>query len=188
MENERELVEGVLRGQPAPFVALVRRYQGLVFHVVGSLLENPADQEELCQETFLRVYRKLHTFEHGSLKAWIARVARNVTLNHLRRRAVYQEKITDSLTPEHRQRVDYDSAQRSSSDNRLMAKQLRRAVEELPKPSGDIVQLYYFEELSIREVGAILDLPSGTVKSHLFRARQKLKECLRGGSDEPMVR
>lgn len=187
MEDERLLVEGVLRGQGAPCVTLVRRYQGLVFHVVGSFLNNSADREELCQETFLRVFQKMHTFEHGSLKAWIARVARNVTLNHLRRRSVYQEKLTDSLTPEHRQRIEHAGARRSSNDD-LWFEPLRRAVERLPKPSGDIVKLYYYEELSIQEVGAILDLPSGTVKSHLYRARQKLKDSLEGGSDDSMVR
>ncbi len=132
MEDERLLVEGVLRGQPAPFVTLVRRYQGLVYHVVGSLLKNSADQEELCQETFLRVFQKMHTFEHGSLKAWIARVARNVTLNHLRRRSVYQEKLTDSLTPEHRQRIELAGVQRSSEDH-LWVEPLPESGRKTPK-------------------------------------------------------
>jgi len=175
VDDERELVEGVLLGQSAPFVTLVRRYQGLVFHVVGSLMTNPADREELCQETFLRVFRKLHTFEHGSLKAWIARVARNVTLNHLRRRAICQDQVTESLSPDHVQAMDVAAGEMPPADARLMNDHLLGAVEAIPRPASDIVKLYYFEELTISEIGAVLQMPVGTVKSHLFRARRLLK-------------
>jgi RNA polymerase sigma-70 factor (ECF subfamily) len=175
VDDERQLVEGALRGQPAPFVTLVRRYQGLVFHVVGGFVDNPADQEELCQEVFLRVHQKLHTFEHGSLKAWIARVARNVTLNHIRKRAVTEEKFTDSLSSAKHESTDIAATDSAAAESRLITHQVLRFVDELPEPGRDIVRLYYLEEMSIAEIGAILLMPSGTVKSHLFRARQMLK-------------
>ena len=175
VDDERQLVEGVLRGQSVPFVTLVRRYQGLVFHVVGGFLHNPADQEEICQEVFLRVYQKLHTFGHGSLKAWIARVARNVTLNHIRKRAVTEEKLTESLSSEKHRATGFANPDMSSADTRLSTDHVLRAVDELPEPGREVVRLFYFEELSVAEIASILEMPAGTVKSHLFRARRELK-------------
>ncbi len=138
-------------------------------------MHNPADQEELCQEVFLRVHQKLHTFENGSLKAWIARVARNVTLNHIRRRAVKEEKLTDSLSSAHHQSTDIAATESSSAEPRLITRQVLSVVDELPEPGREIVRLYYLEEMSVAEIAAILSMPAGTVKSHLFRARQILK-------------
>ena len=181
MDDERALVEGVLRGQSAPFVTLVRRYQALVFYVMTGLIENPADREELCQETFLRVHRKLHTFRYGSLKAWIARIARNVALNHLRLNAVRQERQTVPLSPVHEARPDVEAAE-GGPDRQLMAERLRTEVDRLPDPAGTIVKLYYFEELSISEIETALEIPAGTVKSHLFRARQALRKGLEEGT------
>jgi RNA polymerase sigma-70 factor (ECF subfamily) len=181
VDDERSIVEGVLRGESAPFVTLVRRYQGLVYHVIGALVRNPADQEELCQETFLRIHRKLHTFEEGSLKAWVAKVARNIALNHLRRRAIRQEQLTESISSDYEEQLGLTPIGRSPVEQGLLARSLRSAVERLPLPSRDVVKLFYFEELSVGEVAALLEIPTGTVKSHLFRARRALQAQLKGG-------
>ena len=180
--NDREMVARVLAGDRDAFRDLVRTYQRLVSHVVFRIVRDPRDREEVCQDVFVRVYQKLDQFAHESaLGTWIARIAYRLSLNHLERRRI---PLYDDLRPDETggTSVDQLPGTRASALDEVEGAELRafvRArVDGLPVQYRTVVTLYHLEEMAVGEIAAVMDLPEGTVKSHLFRARRMLKEML----------
>lgn len=183
MESDREIVERVLAGERDAFTALVQRHQRLVAHVVHRMVRDPRDREELCQDVFFRVYRKLDTFAfHARLSTWIARIAYHACLNHLQRRAM---PLYDDLRdpgeggePAMDRIAESGPSPLDAAEAEQMRAFVRARVDELPVQYRTVVTLYHLEEMSVGEIAGVMDLPDGTVKSHLFRARKLLKEKL----------
>ena len=182
MESDREIVERVLAGERDAFTALVRRHQRLVAHVVHRMVRDPRDREELCQDVFFRAYRKLDTFAHQArLSTWIARIAYRACLNHLERREL---PLYDDLRDGDEGEPPIERIAGSGPSPLEMAEAeetrafVRARVDELPVQYRTVVTLYHLEEMSVGEIAEVMDLPDGTVKSHLFRARKLLKETL----------
>jgi RNA polymerase sigma factor (sigma-70 family) len=184
MESDREIVRRVLAGERDAFTALVRGHQRLVSHVVFRLVRDPRDREELCQDVFFRVYRKLDTFQHQArLSTWIARIAYRACLNHLERRALpLHDDLRDAGDADEGSAVERLAHSGPSPLEAVEADELRafvRArVDEWPVQYRAVVTLYHLEEMSVGEIAEVMDLPGGTVKSHLFRARKLLKDKL----------
>jgi len=157
-----------------------------LYNVASWLSRNPADAEDLVQETFLKALRGFDSFEPGSnFKAWIFRILRNTYLTSrsgLRARrtvsleeelqetesgpGLYPEGAIDRLTPE------LDLIRLS---NRAA---LESAMEQLPPPLLEVVLLCDVEEMKYKEIATVLDIPIGTVMSRLARARASLRKLL----------
>lgn len=180
MENDRALVDAVLADRPGAFEQLVRDYQGLCWHVIQRMVRHPEDTRELCQEAFLRVHRYLHQYRFDSpLKSWIGQVAYSVAKRHLERKRIpLVEPVGDedglSLLDNLGDAVDLEGAHLRGEDERL----LHAAIERLTPLQRTILTLYHLEELPIGEIATITGLAEGTIKSHLFRSRNKLRELL----------
>jgi RNA polymerase sigma-70 factor (ECF subfamily) len=183
MESDREIVERVLAGERDAFAALVQGHQRLVAHVVHRMVRDPRDREELCQDVFFRVYRKLDTFAYQArLSTWIARIAYRACLNHLERRALPLYDDLRDADDDGEPAMERVAGSGPSPLETVEAEELRafvRArVDELPLQYRTVVTLYHLEEMSVGEIADVMDLPGGTVKSHLFRARKLLKDKL----------
>jgi RNA polymerase sigma factor (sigma-70 family) len=177
---DRDLVEAVLARRPEAFERLIREYQGLCWHIVQRMVRDPEDARELCQDTFLRVYQCLHQYRFDSaLKSWIGRVAYNIALRHLEHKRIPLfeqsgerddcatiENISDSIDLE----AEYTRAE--------TAKLLQVAIESLPPLQRTLLTLYHLEEIPIPEIARITGLATGTIKSHLFRSRLRLRGVL----------
>lgn len=176
-DDDRTLVDRVLRRAPGAFEALVRQYQGLCWHIINRMVRNPDDTRELCQETFLRVHLRLHQYRFESaLKTWIAQVAYSITLRHLERKRIPivepdNIEMHDDLLCDAGDDFDLEAA---SADEELAAA-LRRELEKLPTVQRTILTLYHLDELTIPEIADITSLAAGTIKSHLFRGRARLR-------------
>ena len=180
MDADRALVEAVLANRAGAFEQLVRDYQGLCWHVIQRMVRHPEDTRELCQEAFLRVHRYLHQYRFDSpLKSWIGQVAYSVARRHLeRKRIALAEAIDDddglSLLDNLGDGTDLQHDHAQADDER----ELHAAIERLPPLQRTILTLYHLEELPIGEIATITGLAEGTIKSHLFRSRNKLREIL----------
>ena len=180
MDADRALVEAVLANRAGAFEQLVRDYQGLCWHVIQRMVRHPEDTRELCQEAFLRVHRYLHQYRFDSpLKSWIGQVAYSVARRHLeRKRIALAEAIDDedglSLLDNLGDGTDLQQDHVQADDER----ELHAAIERLPPLQRTILTLYHLEELPIGEIATITGLAEGTIKSHLFRSRSKLREIL----------
>ena len=175
----RALVEGVLAGAPGAFEQLVREHQGLCWHVVQRMVRHPEDTRELCQETFLRVHRYLHQYRFDApLKSWIAQVAYSVAKRHLERRRIPLAESIDGhgLALAETLGDDHDLAAAIADDD--VNRHLHAAIEALPPLQRTLLTLHHLEEVPIPEISRITGIAEGTIKSHLFRSRKRLRALL----------
>lgn len=180
MDADRALVEAVLANRAGAFEQLVRGYQGLCWHVIQRMVRHPEDTRDLCQEAFLRVHRYLHQYRFDSpLKSWIGQVAFSVARRHLERKRTALFEMTEdedelSLLDNIGDGRDLQADHAQVDEERV----LHAAIERLPPLQRTILTLYHLEELPIGEIATITGLAEGTIKSHLFRSRNKLRELL----------
>ena len=178
-QADRALADAVLANRPGAFERLVREYQGLCWHIIQRMVRNPEDARELCQDTFLRVHQCLHQYRgESALKSWIGRVAWTIALRHLQHKRIPLVDNADtgegSLLDNVGDGFDLEAA---CADEETM-RHLHEAIESLPPLQRTLLTLYYLEETSIPEIARITGLASGTIKSHLFRSRLRLRGTL----------
>lgn len=183
--SDRALVAAVLAAEPGAFERLVREHQTLCWHIVLRLVRDPEDARDLCQEAFLRVHRHLHQYRFDcALKTWIGRVACNVAMRHLERRRIpLVEPAAGEDDPVESIPSEEDVA---GSAQRLQADAIVRAhMARLPPIQSLLLTLYHLDELTIPEISAATGLPAGTIKSHLARARARLRDRLANTLGDP---
>jgi len=180
MVEDQALVDRILAGESDLFRTLIDQYRRLVVHVVFRLIPNETDREDICQEVFCKVYQNLKTFRHDAkLSTWIARVAYNTCLNFLDKKKLplYDDLISDTeemetAIPDNTTRPDLLFETEQTADI------VRNAIDRLPVKYKTIVTLYHLDQMGYNEIAKSLNLPEGTVKSYLFRARKLLKNRL----------
>ena len=178
-DDDRRLVADVLAGRTGAFERLVREHQGLCWHIVQRMVRHPEDTRELCQETFLRVHRSLHQYRFDApLKAWIGQVAWSIARRHLERKRI---PLADAVDDDGASLLDNigdgHDLEGAIADGQAQAR-LHEAIERLPPLQRTILTLYHLDEVPIGEIAGITGLAEGTIKSHLFRSRKRLRELL----------
>ncbi len=180
IDADRVLVEAVLAGTPGAFETLVRDYQRLCWHIIDRMVRHPDDTRELCQDTFLRVHQYLHQYRFESaLKSWIGQVAYSVARRHLERKripVVHVDSDDDALSWS--SRCPTGSTSRRPARTRSSAQILQAEIEALPPLQRTVLTLYHLDEVPIPEIAVITGLTAGTIKSHLFRCRARLRDRL----------
>lgn len=180
MSEDADIVAAVLARTPGAFERLIQRHQALVWHLVYRLLQHPEDAREVCQDVFFRVHDRLHQYRsESSLATWIGRVAYSVAVRHLQKKRVATVSAEDedggySLFDQVGDGFDLEAA---CADNELM-QHMGEAIERLPPIQRTLITLFHLDELGIGEIAAMTELPEGTVKNYLFRARQRLRRQL----------
>jgi RNA polymerase sigma factor (sigma-70 family) len=181
-DADRALVADVLAQVPGAFERLVKQYQGLCFHVIQRMVRQPDDTRELCQDAFLRVHRYLHQYRgESSLQAWIGQVAYSVAKRHLERKRIPLQDAPDadahqSLLENVGDQFDLEGSVADDESARC----LHAAIETLPPLQRTILTLYHLDEMPIGQIAELTGLAEGTIKSHLFRSRQRLRQVLEG--------
>jgi len=184
-DRDRVLVEAVLARAPGAFEELVRAYQGLCWRIVQRMVRHPEDTRELCQDTFLLVHRQLHQYRFESpLRSWIGQVAYSVAARRLKRKRIpIAEPSGDEDAGAALARVrDSFDLEAAYADAELVS-HLRAAIEALAPVQRTVLVMYHLEEMSIGEIAGIVGVPEGTIKSHLFRARTRLRVRLQALMD-----
>ncbi len=177
IDADRILVAAVLQGAPGAFETLVRAHERLCWHIINRMVRHPDDTRDLCQDTFLRVHRYLHQYRFESaLKSWIGQVAYSVARRHLERKRIPLAEPVDSDDPlagvAHV--ADGFDLEAASADAELAAV-LHAEIDSLPPLQRTLLTLYHLDEVPIPEIARITGLAAGTIKSHLFRCRARLR-------------
>lgn len=160
----------------AGFGGRVAENQRRVFQIAYSVLGNSADAEDVAQEAFLRAFRRLDSLrEAEKFRAWVNRIVFRLALNRKRgyRRGMARDtawQVTEVATV-------VDGAK--EAEQQVMLNQLRREIERLPEKLRSVLQLSLVEEMEAADVGAVLKIPAGTVRSRLHTARKLLLEVMR---------
>jgi len=157
------------RSWAAAFELLLNHYQQKVFRLVYSILKEPGRAEEVTQDVFLKMWQVLPDYDgRASLPTWLYTITRNTSLSALR-----AESYRKTLAIE-----DYELAAANWEAGPRQV-EINQLVQRLPEAQQQVITLFYLQERSVEDVAQMLDLPEGTVKSHLHRARRALAEMVR---------
>jgi RNA polymerase sigma factor (sigma-70 family) len=175
MTDDKALASYVAQGNKHAFELLIRKHERLVAHMVGRVVSNSEDLEEICQDVFLRVYEKISEFNFQSkLSTWIATIAYRQAINHLRKKKIEWSDIPEeeSFTAHF---ISDDNPEEKLNDDDMEALVLKM-IDHLPPQYRVVLTLYHLQDMNYQEIGEATGMPEGTVKNYLFRARQLLKE------------
>lgn len=173
---ERELIERCRQGDEAAFRELVDQYKGLVFGLIAGSVPNRGRAEELAQDVFLKVHKGLPYFRGDSkLSTWIYRIVINALSQE--RPDLATASLDDVRDGEDQPRLQPVADDRSFADL-VVRDRLQKAVERLPVQYQVLINGHYMKGLGYEELAAALDMPMGTVKTHLHRAKRQLRVLL----------
>ena len=178
--QERHLIQRAQRGCKESSRALIESHQDRLNAFVWRLVRNRHEAEEICQDTFLRAFGALGGFNFSyRFSTWLFTIGYRLCLNAIRRRKDFTGDVDFGTFARKDESRDVVADEIANSEE---AKRLRRiiweSVEQLTPPQRAAVILFYRESMSCQEIGEVLEMPAATVKSHLHRARNHLKEML----------
>lgn len=182
-DPDLELIRQAQSGDRHAFNTLVVKHQRRVAWAISGIVKSPQEVEELTQDTFIKAWRGILSFRGDSkLSTWLHRIAVNTAKNHL---AAQKSRISmtdtqraddpDAVSPEG---IDEEDPERLMA-GRQIAETVARAMQELPEVERAAIELRELEGRSYDEIAAALDCPVGTVRSRIFRARERIAAALR---------
>ena len=184
-EVDQQLVERVQRGDKQAFGLLVAKYQRKLARLLSRLIRDPAEVEDIAQETFIKAYRALPSFRGDSaFYTWLYRIGINTAKNYLVAKGRRAPTSTDFDADEAETFEDADQLRDINTPERvLQSKQIGQtvnaAMEALPDELRNAIVLREIEGLSYEEIAVEMNCPIGTVRSRIFRAREAVAEKLR---------
>jgi len=180
-----QLVEEALSGNALSFQLLVERYQERIFALARRYTKSAVEVEDIAQDTFLKAYRRLETFQRqSSFSTWLYRIAVNTALDFLKRmgRSPVRAVEDPELTAEPARGQAGSGVHVDAPEARLQREEIARVthavLEELPEIFRTVLVLRELEQLSYQEMAEVLGISIGTVESRLFRARARFKDAL----------
>lgn len=185
LTSDTILVESLKNGDRAEFAKLVEVYSSQIYKLAFRILENQRDAEDVLQETFLKAYRSIATFEgRSSLATWLYRIATNEALMIIRKQKPElsleiegQDDREDEIAPPYHL-TDWRFLPEKVLQSSETKQQMDRAVQRLPASLRAVFLLRDVESLSVKETAETLRISEGAVKTRLLRARLRLREDL----------
>ena len=178
-QPDAELIDAILDGDSPAFETLIGRYQERVFRLLSRFSRDRGEVEDLAQEVFLKVYRKLDTFQRGSgFYTWLYRIAVNSANDYLarmKRRRLYLVEDCGDLELGARRGGTNPSQPLLDEEVREVTREI---LQTLPEKYRTILVLREYEDMSYTTMAEVLQCSIGTVESRLFRARQRFKDAL----------
>jgi len=182
--QDAQLVERVVAGDGEAFRQLVERHQRPVYGLLLRMVRVPALAEDLAQETLIKAYRAIGTFDRSrKFSSWLFKIAHNTAIDHLRKNrpptVPLETTEGERLDPLALLAVPESQSPEARARGRDLAEALQEALMTLRPDYREAVLLRFQQGLPYDEIADILDLPLGTVKTHLHRARKQMAAALR---------
>ena len=178
------LVERVLSGDTNAFSIIIANTERLVIQIIFKMIPYGEDRRDIAQDVFMKAFQSLKNFRFQSkLSTWIGKIAYNTCLNYLEKKKFV---LLDDRNESSREELEILNARNnflnSETENDIFARELSEIlkikIDQLSPLFKTLITLYHNEELSYAEIAQITELPEGTVKSYLFRARKILKDSV----------
>lgn len=185
--TDQEVVERASAGSEAAYRELVRRYQRPVFSLIYRMVRDRELAEDLTQETFVKVLNAIDRYRpEYKFSSWIFKIANNAAIDHLRRRELDTLSLDggpDATTPDQVQATslqlgDATESQLDELEARELGTQIEQAIGALRPEYRSCIIMRHVEGRAYDEIADVLDLPLGTVKTYIHRARAELRESL----------
>lgn len=182
-KNDFNLVVRARKGEQKAYADLMQRYKESIYFMVLKMVNNKDDAMDLTVETFGKAFQKLDKYQpEFAFSTWLFRIATNNCIDFIRKKKLNTlsiDRMIDEEGNNHPLQIKSDSLNpEETSIKKQQSQELKLIVEGLPQRYRNLITLRYFEELSYDEIARELDLPLGTVKAQLFRARDLLSNVL----------
>jgi RNA polymerase sigma factor (sigma-70 family) len=163
------------RGEDQAYAELVRYWERRLYYFIRRLVPREDDAGDVLQKTWMHVLRHIHRLnDPGAFRVWLFRIARSTAVSHFRREMAHRagseaetgaEAVSDDEGPIRVENVEY----------------IHHGLNRLPLPFREVLTLHFLEDMSIEDIGAVLGIPQGTVKSRLYYAKRALRGLLEEG-------
>ncbi|GIP41403.1 ECF RNA polymerase sigma factor SigW [Paenibacillus sp. J31TS4] len=182
---EGRLVKLSRKGDRSAFAELVDMYKDKIYHLAFRMLSQSQTAEDIVQETFLRVYRNLDRYDESQkFSTWIYRIATNLCIDQLRKRKPSYSPDAEMPDGEGADWYSLLPSEEATPEDQIMLSetqlQIREAIQSLPEKYKSVVILRYLHDMSLQEIGDVLDMPVTTVKTRVHRGREFLRNKLDG--------
>ena len=187
-EQDRILVEKALAGDEVAFRILMQKYGKALHHHIYRMVRSKGEVEDLVQESFIKAFSALSSYSSDyAFSTWLYKIATNHTIDYLRKKKLSTFSIDKPIQTKDGN-LEYEVPDVTYRPDRHVVADQRReliqdAIDSLPEKYHRVIVLRHQQEKSYEEIAAELDLPLGTVKAHIFRARRLLYKYLRDKRD-----
>jgi RNA polymerase sigma-70 factor (ECF subfamily) len=188
-QTDREWVHEAKEGDESAYQKLVERYRQPLHYYIGKMVREQSVVEDLVQETFMKAFDSIGSYNTDyAFSTWLYRIAKNHTIDYLRKKKLQTLSINEPVqTREGEMDLELPD-KKEETDRAVIRKQRKRIIQEaidnLPDKYRKVIRLRHMEEKSYQEISDELDLPLGTVKAHIYRARELLYKALKDRREE----
>lgn len=183
------LIEEAKQGNQAAYAKLMEKYKSTVYFMMLKMVKNDEDAEDLTIEAFGKAFNSIHNYQPKyAFSTWLFKIASNNGIDFIRKKKVYFSSLDDQVKNEDGISFSVEVASNSlDPEESIMKSQkiklMREVVKQLKPRYQTLIEKRYFQELTYEEIAEELDLPLGTVKAQLFRAREFLADIMKNSKD-----
>lgn len=187
MEDD-DFVLNAMKGDQKAYKMLMDKYQKpLYFHVL-KMVKDPEQVEDLVQEAFMKAFNNIQSYNTNyAFSTWLYRITTNHTIDYLRKRKLKTTSIHNPIRTKDGE-IEIEISSENETDRLIIRKErkaiIHEAIRNLPKKYRQVIEMRHLDEMSYDEIAEELDLPLGTVKAHIFRAREMLYKALKDKQDK----
>ncbi len=182
MESDDKLIERYIKGDIEAFEKLYSKYKLILFNFILSLTHDRELSEDIFQETFIRIIDNITSYKPSNFKAYLFTIARNLVIDHRRKKTSTVEKNISSLIEKDEESYNLELSLDIDSEDKAIknieSKDIQNAIEELSEEYREIIYLKHFAGLTFKEISQITSTPVGTLLSRFKRALEKLRIIL----------
>lgn len=176
--TDNELAEQAMQGHTEAFSILVDRYRQKVFRTAMGFLHNADDAEDLTQEIFIKAWHALRSFDRKSaFSTWLYRISVNKAINQTRKNKL---RAIAGINEETKNNIHDDESADETITRKEQKEEIKKAISKLNNKQKKAFVLFYYQELSMKEVAEVLKMSQKAAESLVFRARQSLQKALSG--------
>jgi RNA polymerase sigma-70 factor (ECF subfamily) len=182
--QDEKYVKKALEGDQRAYQQLTEKYRRPLQYHVTKMVKETEQVEDLVQEAFIKAFKNLDSYNSSyAFSTWLYRITTNHTIDYLRKKKLRTTSI-DKPIKTHEGEMSFELPdEQAQTDRTIIRKQRKKiithAIENLPEKYRQVIEMRHIEELSYQEIADKLDLPLGTVKAHIFRAREMLYKALK---------
>jgi len=184
-ETDEVLIRNALQGDQRAYTHLLERHRQAIFHIVFKIVRNSEEAADLVQETFMKAFSSLssYRFEYR-FPTWLYRIAANNAIDYLRKRKIealsFDRPLETADGSVEMQLPDWTNNPEFDFSRKQRRVSIDEAIDSLPDKYREVIVFRHKEDKPYEEIARILDIPVGTVKARIFRARELLKKKLKG--------
>ncbi len=186
--EDDEFVDRAKEGDSAAYKDLMNKYQKPLYYHVLKMVKNHEQVEDLVQEAFVKAFENLSSYNKNyAFSTWLYRITTNHTIDYLRKKKLKTVSMDEPIKTREGE-MSMQISGKAETDRKIIKEQrskiIKKAISDLPEKYRKVIEMRHLEELSYQEISEELDIPLGTVKAHIFRAREMLYKSLKDKRDK----